>query len=392
MSSITVDCKKLKGEVRVPVSKSILHRYLLCAYVQGDYDTIRNIESRVGRLSDDVLATKSCLEKLMGAMPGSDEAVELCCHESGTTLRFMIPLVAAMGVRANVTAEGSLVGRPMKPFIDELNRHGADIEMEIVTDTEVYKVSGELEAGDYKLPGNISSQFVSGLMLASDLVDGDLWICTEDELQSSSYVEMTGEVIKAYSKGGQDKLIEGDWSNGAMWVVANDLLGGKLKVNGLSAESIQGDRQIISILNDFAIDELMSDTIAIDVSDCPDLVPAIALRAVTSPMVTTITNAGRLRYKESNRLIAIQKILATLGADICIGDDGSSLIIRGTSGNKLPGNDTLIETFGDHRMVMLAVMASIITDKPVKVGGIESVSKSYPEFFEDVGTLGGIVE
>ena len=365
---------------------------MVCAYVQGDYDAIRNIESKAGQLADDVLATKDCLEKMMDAMPGSDEALELNCRESGTTLRFMIPLVAAMGVKADVVAEGSLIGRPMQPFIDELNRHGANIEMISSGNAEIYEVSGELEEGDYNLPGNISSQFVSGLMLASDLVDGDLWICLDDELESSSYVDMTTQVIHAYGRGRQDKLIEGDWSCGAMWVVANDLLGGKLQVGGLSATSIQGDKRIISILNDYAIEELLADEISIDVSDCPDLVPAIALRAVASPMVTNITHAGRLRYKESNRLAAVQEILAELGADIRINDSGDGLIIKGNAGEKLAGSDKEIDTYGDHRMVMLAVMTSILTERAVKIGGIESVSKSYPRFFEDIRNLGGIVE
>ena len=376
----------------MPVSKSILHRYLVCAFIQGDYDAIRNIEDRAGFLGDDVLATKDCLEKLIDAMPGAATSIELNCRESGTTLRFMIPLAAAMGVKADIIAEGSLVGRPMKPFIDELNRHGASIEMTAASDTEIYHVSGELEPGDYDLPGDISSQFISGLMLASDLVEGDIWICIDDDLQSSSYVDMTDQMIHAYDMGRADKLIEGDWSAGAMWVVANDLLGGKLRVNGLSANSIQGDKQIIGILNDFAIDEMMTDEMSIDVSDCPDLVPAIALRATYSPLVTTITNAGRLRLKESNRLVAVQTILAKLGADIRIGDDGESLVIKGSAGEKLPGTDEEIETFNDHRMVMLAVMASILTARPVKVGGIESVSKSYPRFFEDIEALGGIAE
>ena len=402
MSSIVVDCKKLRGEVVIPASKSILHRYLVCSYLDDDYDAIRDVENKVGVLSDDVRATRDCLLAIIDG-EGRDEAIRLNCHESGTTLRFMVPLVAAMGLAADVVAEDSLVNRPMKAFTDELQEHGA-----VITDTmsedgksRTFHVEGKLEEGDYMIPGNISSQFISGLMLASDKVEGDVWVCIEDELQSSAYVDMTEKVIKAFDMGRGDKVIEGDWSNGAMWVVANDILGGKLKLNGLAADSIQGDRQIIDILNEYAIEESIFEmygdekhprSVKFDVSDCPDLAPVIALRAVKSGLVTVIDNAGRLKKKECDRLQAINDILFKLGADIHIGANEESLIIRGTNGENIPGSTEAIDTYGDHRMVMLATMASLVTNQPVKVDGAEAISKSYPTFFEDIKKLGGIAE
>ncbi|MBQ0040525.1 MAG: 3-phosphoshikimate 1-carboxyvinyltransferase [Clostridiales bacterium] len=402
MSSIVVDCKKLKGEVIIPASKSILHRYLICSYLDDDYDAIRDVEKRVGVLSDDVRATRDCLLAIIDG-EDKDEVLKLNCHESGTTLRFMVPLVAAMGLAADVIAEDSLVNRPMKAFTDELEEHGA-----VITDTmsedgksRTFHVEGKLEEGDYMIPGNISSQFISGLMLASDKVEGDVWVCIEDELQSSAYVDMTEKVIKAFDMGRGDKVIEGDWSNGAMWVVANDILGGRLKVKGLASDSIQGDRQIIDILNEYAIEESIFEmygdekhprTVKFDVSDCPDLAPVIALRAVKSGLVTVIDNASRLKKKECDRLQAINDILFKLGADIHIGVNKESLVIRGTNGESIPGTDEAIDTYGDHRMVMLATMASLLTNQPVKVDGAEAISKSYPTFFEDIKKLGGIAE
>ena len=405
MSNIRVDCSKLNGAIKVPVSKSILHRYLICSFLNDDYDALRNVENIAGTLSDDVRATRDCLLKIVDT-EGEDGVVTLRCGESGTTLRFLTAIVSALGRKADFVAEGSLVGRPMKEFMDELNRHGADITETFSDDGKqaVYSIRGKLTEGDYILPGNISSQYVSAMILASDLIDGDAWIAIEDNLQSASYVDMTEAVIRAFDMNRGEKVIEGDWSSGAMWVVANDLLDGRLKIDGLQANSIQGDSKIIDILNDYAIREAMMeihnedytgklvypDVVSIDVSDCPDLVPAIALRAAVSPLITELTNAKRLKLKESNRLQGTKDILMALGANIRIGEDGESLRIKGTAGAKLPGTDEIIDTYGDHRMVILAALASTVTEKPVNVDGIEAVSKSYPNFFEEIKKLGGL--
>ena len=347
-------------------------------------------------------------------------SLKLNCGESGTTLRFLLPMLAAVGREARITAEGSLVGRPMQPFIDELNRHGACIRNHIDTRTsrkknsagdvvttkrtvEVFDVYGILDPGIYKLPGDISSQFVSGLMLAKELADDDIEIEIDGELQSAPYVRMTEAIIQAYQDGRADEVLEGDWSSGAMWVVANDLLGGKLRVYGLKADSLQGDNAIIDILNDYAVEEVLTEMygstghMEIDAKDCPDIVPAIVLKAVSAslgetPVSTVIRNVDRLKYKESNRLEAIAEIMSELGANIHISDDGNRIEINPVEGDTLLGSDRTINTHNDHRMVMLATMASIICEKPVTVDGIECVAKSYPSFFEDIARLGGVVE
>lgn len=402
MNTVTVDCRQLKGEIKVPASKSILHRYLVCSYVDGEYDNIRNIEQIAGPLSDDVKATRDCLVELIDH---ADEDPVLNCRESGTTLRFMTALTTAYGIRCTLVAEGSLVGRPMQPFIDELNRHGAKITSERSADTEKYLIEGQLESGNYELPGNISSQFISGLMLATQDLDGEYWIIFDDDIQSMPYVKMTEKIINAFSRGEREELLEGDWSAGAMWVTVNDILGGTLKINGLSADSLQGDKVIINILNEYAIEELMSQEtgekgkLTFDVSNCPDIAAAIALRASVSCLRTEITNAGRLRIKESNRLEAITDILFELGADIVIGEDGESLIINGDLQSAvepemkhLRGTDDIIDTRGDHRMVMLAALASAVCDKPVRIDDMKSVAKSYPDFEQDICILGGKIE
>lgn len=384
--ALAVDGKKMNGELTVPMSKSIMHRYLLCAFLNGNYEIINVIKSQ--DLSDDVRATANCLTTIIN---GGDR---LECGESGTTLRFILPLVAAKGYKCTVVASGSLAHRPYEELVEELNRHDASINV-VAGEKLEFRVDGRLTGGEFRLPGNVSSQYISGIMLAGECIDDILSICIDGELESASYVEMTQAVINAYNSGVRDDILEGDWSAGSMWVVANDLLGGRLSIRGLSANSIQGDRKIIEILNDFAIEEVLADEygsgeIVVDVADCPDLVPAIALRAVTSNLTTRIVKAGRLKLKESNRLDATKNILSSLGANILADED--SLTIKGSAGVKLSGSTEAIDTYGDHRMVMLAALASVVTETTVMVNDVEAVAKSYPAFFDDVRRLGGIVE
>lgn len=377
MSNILVDAHNLKGEIAIPYSKSMAHRFLVCAFTEGDEDVIRNFEAN----SVDVQATKDCLIALL------ENKDTLDCKESGTTLRFMLPLVAALGKECKLVANGTLVGRPMQVFIDELNRHGATISSEVTNngEQEVFSVSGKLEAGDYDIPGNISSQFISGLMLATSIVEGDSWVIMEDEVESTPYIEMTQYVINNYAMEKASRILEGDWSSGAMWLVASQLCDGNIIVNGLNEDSLQPDRVILDV---FELGKKYK--VEVSAKDCPDLTPAIALWACTRKGETTITDTERLKLKESDRQSAIKEILEQLGADIRVNND--TILIKGTAGEKLCGSSKPVNTRGDHRMVMMAALASIVTEQAVLIDNPDSVSKSYPDFFEDLAKLGGKVQ
>lgn len=375
MSILSVDARGIKGKITVPYSKSMAHRVLVQAFCRGDIDVVRSFDAN----SDDVAATKNCLLELAD----NQDIPNLLCGESGTTLRFMLPLAAALGRKCNLVAEGSLVGRPMQPLIDELNKHGASITVKLIDDAEVYSVSGKLSCGDYEFPGNVSSQFISGVILASSLIDGETWVTYGDELESSSYVEMTQYVVNHYDSSKIQKLLEGDWSSGAMWLVASYLRAGEIQVNGLNEESCQGDRVIIDILD---VEDGFDAEIS--VKDCPDLAPAIALWAICRNGDTVITDTSRLRLKESDRQAAIVDILKQLGADIK--QDRDKIVIHGSS-KALPGSSEVVNTRSDHRMAMLAALASIVCEQPVLIENPEAVNKSYPHFFEDMEKLGGVL-
>ena len=378
MTALSVNCRNIQGRVIVPCSKSVAHRFLVCLFINGRYEEIRNIEKKIGTLSDDVEATRDCLL----AIAGGESDLKLNCRESGTTLRFLMPLAAALGINCKLIAEGSLAVRPMQQFIDELNRHGATISTLVKNGRRSYQISGKLEAGEYTLPGNISSQFISGMMLASELMDGEITINVNRKLQSATYVKMTEQVIAAFKNGTEDRIIEGDWSSGSMWAVASFYREGRIDIAGLRENSIQADRKIAEIL------QISNDLDAeISVEDCPDLAPAIALWAACRNAETTITDAGRLRIKECDRLTAITEMLNQLGASAESTED--SITIKGSGNRRLAGSDEVVNTYGDHRMVMLAALLSIMTDKPVLIDNPYPVKKSYPEFFEDVRRLGG---
>lgn len=406
---IRIDCKAISGSIDIVKSKSILHRYLICSFLSGDIERVLNIESVAGKLSDDVKATGDCLIELnRGA-----EYTRLICGESGTTMRFMLPLVAAFGRPAELILDGSLKGRPFSELAKELIGHGADI----LVDGSKIIVNGKLKPGIYRVPGNISSQYISGLLLALSVVDGRSEIIVDGQIKSEPYIELTRDIMKNFGistereendrettysiRGGQryfpektpEEIIEGDWSAGAMWLVANEALDGSIDIRGLKKDSLQGDRVIVGILDEFndAVSQSNNRKLEFDLSDYPDIVPAVALRAVIADKgtETTISQIGTLRYKESDRLSAIQEILSKLGGMIRI--EGDSLIISGIR-SSLKGTKETIDVRGDHRMAMLAAMASVVTEEPVKINNADCVNKSYPGFWEDIIKLGGVID
>lgn len=403
--SITVDCSRMKISVDMIYSKSMAHRYLIASFLSGRLeDAVEVIEGR-GTMPDDIAATAECLRAI-----GHDGGglAKLFCRDSGTTARMLMPVAAALGGNTVMKLGAGLRNRPMLVLADAFAEHGASLRQD---DDRIY-IEGKLGSGSFAVRGDISSQFISGLLFALPMLEGDSDITVTGGMQSSSYIDMTLSVMRRFGveatvkrgsagfvvPGAQvyvypqdaDSMLEGDWSSGAMWLAAADLLGQSGdRIGGLDLHSKQGDRKIVDILKLYDAAEGSSEDIEIDASDIPDIVPAIALRAMVYGGTTDIVNAGRLRLKECDRLTAVTEILGGLGADI--EEKKDSLIIRGTGGGKLPGSAKTVDTRGDHRMVMMAAMASIVTEQPVRIGHPESVVKSYPDFFEDISKSGGMI-
>ena len=411
--------------VRVPSSKSIAHRLLICAALSTAPSVIR-----VYRPSADVEATVSCLGALgasitteRGDIDGltlyridpiaADNAApagirELRTGESGSTLRFLLPVAAALGVDARFICEGRLPERPLGPLLDALRLGGVTA----VKDGNTITVSGRLHAGNYALPGNISSQFVTGMLLALPLVEGVSTLKVEGRLESADYVRLTLDAHKRAGieikrecslyrvSGGQkygisgEITVEGDWSGAAFLLCAGAASEAGVTVCGLDPASVQGDRRIIDILRTFgAVVETAADrvtarkgelhAISLDASDIPDLVPAIAALAAQVKGETVIKGAARLRLKESDRLETTAAMLRALGGTVAVNDDGLTI-----TGGKLTGGNT--DSYGDHRIAMAAAVASMGCAAPVTVGGADCVTKSYPHFWEDLQRATGL--
>ena len=359
-------------------------------------------------MPNDVAATVNCLRALECDGNGRKD---LECRESGTTARMVMSIAAALGTNATMKLGEGLTERPMLLLEEAFSDHGVTLKQ----DHDRIYIDGRLRSGRYVVRGDMSSQFISGLLLALSVLCGDSEVIVTGKPKSVSYIGMTRSTMsrfgvetgmKGNSSGqmvftvpgaqeyvypdGAENILEGDWSSGAMWLTAASLLGQSAdSVRGLNSSSIQGDRRIMDILARFDEAERKGDLqdIEIDASDIPDIVPAIALRSTVYGGTTSITNAERLRLKECDRLDAVSDILGKCGADIKETKDG--LIIRGTGDKPLAGSDDMVDTRRDHRMVMMAAFASIITKKPVCLSDPEAAGKSYPDFFKAVAESGG---
>lgn len=381
-----------EGCVKAIPSKSAAHRLMIAAGLSG-----LDLNGKAEGLSEDISATKDCI-KVLNTQTGSRG---MNCRESGSTLRFMVPVAAALGGRNEFEASGRLPERPMTPLKDQLEKHGCTMSSQ--GENPIW-TEGKLEAGRYDLPGNISSQYVTGLLMALPLCDGDSCIVVDGELQSRPYVDMTLDVldksgIKIKEEGNTFRIsggqkynlpseyidsIEGDWSNAAFWLVMDAISEGSIVCDGLDVRSKQGDRKIMDYLHIADTD----DETDIDVSDIPDLVPILSVLASARKKgaVTNIVNAERLRYKESDRLKSVTEVMNGLGAQIEERPD--SLVITGVE--RLKGG--IADGSNDHRIVMMAAAAACICDEPVEITGWEAVNKSYPSFFEHYQSLGGEIE
>lgn len=399
---VTIYPSDMKGIVTARASKSQAHRLLICAALSGSPCTIY-----CDSLSEDILATADCLNSLGAEISYNDgkftvkpltnplQNALLDCRESGSTLRFMISVVAALGTDSTFKMSGRLPGRPLSPLKEELEAHGI-VFSNPTPDT--LKVSGKLNGGDFIIDGGVSSQFVSGLLFALPLMDNQSSVTITGDIQSTDYINMTVAAIRnfgvsisvdgnKYTTSGsyqaeKEYFVEGDWSNGAFWVCAGLLSGGKITCSGLDENSLQGDREIAEISNHLGTENLCQ--LVIDAGNIPDLVPIICVTASSlDGGVTVIKNAGRLRIKESDRIKSTAELINSLGGKAEETPDG--LIITGVG--RFKGGKA--DSFNDHRIAMSAAIASLISDGPIELTGAQAVSKSYPAFWEDFKMLGG---
>ena len=407
---------RLSGTLGAITSKSFAHRLLICAALAEGPTRIR-----LNGLSDDINATVRCL-KAMGCLietetgalrvgpPGKPppSSVVLDCGESGSTARFLLPLAAQLFDSFTLTGSGRLPGRPFAPLCKALADAGCSFD----GDTLPLIGSGKIHAGDFSIEGDISSQFISGLLFVLPLLDGDSGVTLTTPLQSAAYVDMTIEVLALFGieierrergfrvKGNQryispgEARAEGDWSNAAFFLCMG-ALGGEITMCGLSMQSTQGDREVMDILRRFGASTNAAANgctvtaealraINIDAAQIPDLVPVLSVVASVASGETKIFNAQRLRIKESDRIQSTFDLLSSIGADVRITEDG--LAIRGKE--RLHGGT--VDGSGDHRIVMAAATAACVCEAPVVIRGCEAVNKSYPTFFEDYRAMGGV--
>lgn len=413
--NITITPHRLEGAITPPPSKSLAHRLLIAAALSDG----RSVLTGLGD-SQDITATRRCLSALgAGIEDLGENAVRvhglgaslvqagpvplLDCGESGSTLRFLIPVALLVNGAAALTGHGRLMERPLQPYEDLFREKGVAWEIR----NGVLRLDGgrgcdrlALDPGEYRLPGNVSSQFFTGLLFALPLLDGDSTLIPTTPLESRDYLELTrqaqtlagvrsqwrGDAL--FIPGGQryqlfTASVEADWSQAAFWYAAGGV-GNAVTVTGMAADSRQGDRVILDYGR--RLMESGSD-VTLDMSGCPDLLPPLAAwAALRGGGVTVLANAGRLRLKESDRLKSVTAVLRALGADVTETPD--SLVIRGRE--SLPGG-AAADCWGDHRIAMMAAIAATRCREPVTLRGAECVSKSYPGFWEDYRMLGGII-
>ena len=387
--NVTITPGLLRGAITPPPSKSQAHRLLIAA-------ALADGESRIEHLADsqDIQATRRCMAALKA--PGEDLPV-LDCGESGSTLRFLIPVALALRGGGRFTGRGRLMERPQKPYFDLFDEKGIAYRQE----DGVLTVQGRLTPGTFALPGDVSSQFVTGLLYALPLLEGDSRITLTTPLESRGYVDMTLEALERFGiraecpdgrtlrvPGGQTyrpcrAAVESDYSQAAFYYAANGL-GGQVEILGLNPRSAQGDRCIVP----YHMQLCGPGEAELDVSQCPDLVPPLAAHAALRQGITRIVNAARLRIKESDRLTAVTQVLTALGADVVEGAD--RLTITGQP-EGLAGGVT-VDSHNDHRIALMAAIAATRCAAPVTIIGAECVAKSYPDFWEDYERLGGQIQ
>ncbi len=414
----TLHSPKLSGSVDAIPSKSHAHRLFIAAAF-ADRPTV----IRCRAVNKDICATIDCLNALgadiretesgvyeVKPVPGdiTGRPAALDVGESGSTLRFMIPVSLAAGADSAFVCHGRLPERPLSPLYEQLVLHGAKLSAK---GTNPFLASGKISGGAYELDGGVSSQFVTGLLLALPLTGADASVTLTGKIESRPYIDITLKTLRdfgvqvseadstftlpaqKYVSPGEAE-VEGDWSNAAFFLVAGAFSDEGITVGRVDMDSPQGDRAIVKILSDFGADvtvgnrevtvkraKLTAPQTPVDASDIPDLIPIVSVLASVSEGTTVIENCARLRLKESDRLVTIRDTLTALGADVRIA--GDSLVIKGVE--KLAGGT--VSSCNDHRIAMAAAIAATVSAGDVTILQSEAVAKSYPMFFDDMNRL-----
>jgi len=421
---LVIKPSELSGEVYIPPSKSMAHRAIICAFLADGTSEIDNIE-----LSEDIMSTCQAVISLGGSidildssLPGRKKLIvhgtgtvtvkndRINCGESGTTARFIMPVSRLTKDAVTIDGKGKLVSRPFDAFFPVFD--ASKISYEVIDGKLPMTLKGCLRPGNYSIRGDISSQFISGLLLALPLLDEDSTIQITTKPESEAYIDMTIHMQKIFGVNiyfirkenrlvipGRQKYVpqkyfaEGDWSQAAFWLAAG-VFSGPVSVAGLNRNSLQGDKVIENIIKNMGgnvywdVDRLIAKKsslrgVMVDVSQCPDLAPILAVLGSGCKGRMEILNGQRLRIKESDRIKAIVTEMGNLGADIH--EVGDNIVINGRS--RLSGGRT--NSWNDHRIVMSVAIASVLCENNVIIEGFNAVNKSYPSFWEHYMSLGG---
>ena len=403
MSKVIVNKSNLSGNIVIPPSKSLTHRALICAALAKSKSVISNVS-----LSDDTRATISCLEKLgctfifednrayinsTNLLQNNEEMIELFCNESATTLRLLIPICAALGLKVKFTGKDSLINRPLSVYKEILPLHGVKISYDdrLPFIIEDYDEEGPhtLKNGVFEIRGDISSQFISGLLFSFPLIKGESKIVLTKPLESKGYVDLTINTLNNFNikinetddgfsvKGNQKFLsnhmyIESDDTFSALYHCANKL-GSEINIT-----SDHNDK-LSAIIDSFSMDKNND----IDCRNIPDLIPTLCVLAAFSNGRTRFFNAARLKHKESDRIISCTEMITSLGGEAKSNND--SIIIDGKG--KLSGG--VVNSYNDHRIIMASTIAGLFSQGSTTITNCENVSKSYESFFDDIKSLGG---
>lgn len=406
------------GRIGAVASKSHLHRLLICAALSQGETTIRH-----GALCDDIDSTCRCLRALgaditlregeilvrgMGAR--RVPRAEFACGESGSTYRFLLPVACALGADSSFLLSGRLPQRPIGDLLEQMTLHGARASG---LGSACVRIRGRLSGGEFTLPGNVSSQYITALLFAMPLTGQDCTLTVTGHLESAAYVDLTLDVLRLFGvqiaregnvfrvASGQAFLspgvirADGDWSNVAFALCAAAASGGSARIEGLPPLSAQGDKAVLEIIRRFGAQAEMQGDAAcvrgaalqacrVDIGQIPDMAPALSLLGAMARGETVLCNAGRLRLKESDRIESTLQLLRGIGARAWA--EGDEIHIAGTGGKQLPGGEA--DACNDHRIAMTAGCAAALCSGPVVIHGAECVAKSYPGFFEDLPRLG----
>ncbi|WP_335994246.1 3-phosphoshikimate 1-carboxyvinyltransferase [Fusobacterium polymorphum] len=412
MNKKIIKADKLVGEVSPPASKSILHRYIIASSLAKGISKIENIS-----YSDDIIATIEAMKKLGAKIESKDNYLlidgsktfdkeylnnsEIDCNESGSTLRFLFPLSIIKENKILFKGKGKLFKRPLSPYFENFDKY--QIKYSHVNENEIL-LDGELKSGEYEIDGNISSQFITGLLFSLPLLNGNSKVIIKGKLESSSYIDITLDClskfgVKIINNSYQEFIIEGnqtyksgnyeveaDYSQVAFFLIANSI-GSDIKINGLNSNSLQGDKKIIDFISEIE-NWNKNEKLILDGSETPDIIPILSLKACISKKEIEIVNIARLRIKESDRLSATVKELSKLGFDLIEKED--SILINSRKNFIYNSKEVVsLSSHSDHRIAMTVAIASTCYEGEIILDNLDCVKKSYPNFWEVFLSLGG---